>query len=400
MRPSILCLIPRFPVPPFGGAELLQLALVRECSKSFDVDVATTVSDADMRPEGSSLHELARRVHTVPYGRNWSLAVRVRNKLGLGAPEYWQAWDCPAYARLVSGLCRSESYGAVIVNQPFLCGGKWRGAVGSLPALHVIVDILADVHKGDLGSREIAAIGRRERASWARAQVCWALIEPNAEQVRSVCRTFVSPLGYEPDGCEAEPLPKAPSLLMVGSLTYAPNHEGAQWFVQDVLPLIRGRHPGVRLTIAGRGALPEAACWSDPAVELVRDPTELRPLYDRTRIVIVPILRGSGFRVKVVEAMSMGRPIVSTTIGCEGIGLVDGETALIADAPATFADAVCRLLESDELCIRLAGNALGAAADRFTWEKALAPVVAEVNSLVENSQGRVPRTSSRGISYG
>jgi O-antigen biosynthesis protein len=136
-----------------------------------------------------------------------------------------------------------------------------------------------------------------------------------------------------------------PVVLFVGSFAHPPNRQGVLWFVEKVLPLIRLHVPAARFAIAGSNPPPDVQALADDAVSVhanVSD-AELRELYRSARVAAVPLRYGAGVKLKVVEALREGLPLVTTSIGAQGLpGL--GSVASICDEPRDFADAVCKLL--------------------------------------------------------
>lgn len=154
-------------------------------------------------------------------------------------------------------------------------------------------------------------------------------------------------------------------VAFVGSMDWLPNQDGVQWFVREVWPKVRTAHQGATFHIIGRN--PPAAVQAlakEPGVEVLGAVPDVRPHLAEAAVVVVPLLVGGGTRLKIYEAMAMGRPVVSTAIGAEGLPLTPGELFLEADAPDHFAAAVGRLLADPGLRARIAG-----AADRFVRER-------------------------------
>lgn len=160
------------------------------------------------------------------------------------------------------------------------------------------------------------------------------------------------------------PLQTAPTLLFVGFFGYIPNVNAAEFLISHVWPLIRGKMPTARLTIAG--AKPEniASFRASPeGVNFTGFVEDLGAVYRDARIVCCPILSGGGTRVKILEAAAYGKPIVSTTLGAEGIEFTEGAEILLRDDALSFADACIGLLQNDNECRRL-GNAARTAVTR------------------------------------
>jgi glycosyltransferase involved in cell wall biosynthesis len=157
------------------------------------------------------------------------------------------------------------------------------------------------------------------------------------------------PAGYvrAPDG--------TPALLFVGSLTYEPNIDALEWFAAEVLPAVRRAVPGAVLRIVGQGRSPRVERLAGvPGVELVGEVTSVSPELARASVSVVPLRFGGGTRIKILEALAHGVPVVSTTIGAEGLGLRHGEHALLADTSTEIAAACVCLLDDPAEGVRLA----------------------------------------------
>jgi glycosyltransferase involved in cell wall biosynthesis len=154
---------------------------------------------------------------------------------------------------------------------------------------------------------------------------------------------------FKPDGRQQ---PDAvPTLLFTGTMSYAPNIDAVRYFLEAIFPRIHAQIPECRLVVAGREAsaalLPGNS--QQDHVEWVCSPDDMRPLFERAWVAIVPLRAGGGTRLKIPEAMAMECPVVSTSIGAEGVPYVDGRHLLLADHPEEFADAVLRLLKEEKL---------------------------------------------------
>ena len=149
---------------------------------------------------------------------------------------------------------------------------------------------------------------------------------------------------------------------------WPPNVEGVLWFWENVWPQVRKRAPQATLTLIGKNPTERIqALAADPNVEVLGYVPDLTPYLEETAAFIVPLHAAGGMRVKIIDAWSWGLPIVSTTIGAEGIEIQDGENILIADSPAGFADAVVRLLEDTQFQAQLASNGRSWVEDHYDW---------------------------------
>ena len=147
-------------------------------------------------------------------------------------------------------------------------------------------------------------------------------------------------------------------LIFVGTLDYDPCEKGVWYFCDKILPLIKHQIPDVRFVAIGRNPSKrlQVIATANSGITLTGRVEDIRPFIYRARVFVVPLLSGSGTRLKILEAMAMGIPVVTTSIGVEGIEAVSGEHLWIADSPTEFTKAIVRLLcnlnEAEEIRIK------------------------------------------------
>jgi glycosyltransferase involved in cell wall biosynthesis len=181
-------------------------------------------------------------------------------------------------------------------------------------------------------------------------------------------------------------------LVFTGSLDWLPNDDAMRYFVNEILPLVRQKIPDVKLTVVGRNPYPGLIELSkqDPNIVVTGRVEDVRPYMDRAAAYIVPIRVGSGTRLKIYEAMAMELPIVSTTVGAEGLRLVDGRELLIADTPHDFAERIVKLLSDADLAHALGRRASELVRSQFGWNNAAAQFAEICESVLSSTQ--TPRT--------
>ncbi|MFD2515644.1 glycosyltransferase family 4 protein [Pontibacter locisalis] len=160
-------------------------------------------------------------------------------------------------------------------------------------------------------------------------------------------------------------------LIFCGSLDYLPNREGLLWFYINVFPLVKSKVPGVSLTVIGSNSQPDAyeQLMEDTAVNFVGRVEHVVSFYHQSSISIAPLLSGSGTRLKILEAMSLGNPVVSTTVGAEGILYKEGEHLLIADIPEQFAEHIANLLSNSIKFNTIRTQAYKLVKTTYNWKK-------------------------------
>jgi len=190
--------------------------------------------------------------------------------------------------------------------------------------------------------------------------------------------SIVVPIGVEArDRNPVRPRGDANRLLSVATMHYPPNAEALRWFRDDIWPLIRARNAAVAVDVAGPRPPDDLLAWGrdDPRVQVHGFVEDLGPLYEDAAVFVVPLRAGSGVRVKVLEALALGLPVVSTSIGVDGLDLIPGEHVLVADDPAGFAAAVAGLLAAPERRAALAGAGRQRVVERYDWRVCCAPLV-------------------------
>ncbi|HSB66561.1 MAG TPA: glycosyltransferase family 4 protein [Anaerolineales bacterium] len=160
-------------------------------------------------------------------------------------------------------------------------------------------------------------------------------------------------------------------IFTLGTLHYPPNADGIRWLVREVFPLVKKRIPKVTLTIAGRNPPADFHQFSEEskgAITITGYVPDLPPLLEESAIIVVPVRAGSGMRVRILEAFAQAMPVVTTTIGLEGIDAQPDKDVLIGDTPQDFAASVIRLLDDDALQAQLAANGRYLAEHFYDWK--------------------------------
>jgi polysaccharide biosynthesis protein PslH len=158
-----------------------------------------------------------------------------------------------------------------------------------------------------------------------------------------------------------------PTILLQGSLNYAPNMDAVEWLVEEIAPKLWARVPGAEIRLVGRPTSGVELKHRPPAISVVGRVPDMEPELARADIVVVPLRIGSGTRLKILEAFAHRIPVVATTVGADGLDVRDGVHLLIADDAESFAGACQRLLEDLELRKRLVDAAEELYLQRYEW---------------------------------
>ena len=224
-----------------------------------------------------------------------------------------------------------------------------------------------------LESRALAAL---ERRALQRFDAVAVVSDVDRHQLPGPVRgeVLLCPNGWDPGA----PLPASaePVVVFVGLLGWKPNVDAALWLVQQVWPLVRQSRPDARLLLVGRDPAPEVRALAAPDIDVTGTVPDIAPFLARAQVAVAPLRAGGGSRLKVLEALDAGRPVVATTVGAEGLEDLVGEGVELADDPATFAGVVLDLLASPERAQEMGRRGAAAVRARHDWDATLARLVA------------------------
>lgn len=389
----ILFLSRWFPYPPDNGSKLRIWNLLRGLAEEHDVTLLTFAGRSRRVPDFSELASLCRDVQVVPWKPYRPDSLQAR--LGFLNPKPRSVIDTfsPEMEARIAQCVAGGQIDAVIASQIDMAA--YAAAFDQLPALfeEVEVGVLYEqfAHASSLRNRF------RYGLTWAkhwrfltrllrRFEACTVVSDREKALLQEIAPRF-RPVELIPncinldDYAHVHAMPEPNTLIFTGSFTYHVNYEAMVWFLREVYPLVRESVPDVRLTITGDHAdlpLPRA-----PNVTLTGFVDDVHSLVAGSWISLAPIHEGGGTRLKILEAMALRTPVVSTSKGAEGLAVHDGEHLLLADKPAAFAEAVIHLLQEPGLRTRLADNAFHLVSARYHWPVVMPRFLRLLRGLVE-----------------
>lgn len=194
----------------------------------------------------------------------------------------------------------------------------------------------------------------------------------NSDEQWFIQNGFRKPLAVIPFGISLDPVQMKNdqaedkrSVFHIGAMDWQPNIEGINWFLSRVWDKVSAKYPDVKLYLAGRNMQPELKALNRKNVEVVGEVENAHEFIRSKGLMIIPLLSGGGMRVKLIEGMALGKVIVSTTVGAEGVDCSNGKNIIIADDPDAFAAAVCRYLSDDNFLKEIGSEAKQLAADHY-----------------------------------
>lgn len=218
---------------------------------------------------------------------------------------------------------------------------------------------------------------RKVLSSWDAVSVCTDEDVEFLQARARRARPFKVPNVIDRPRLAHRQMSKSPNILFVGNLSFRPNVQGLLRFVEEAWPRIRSFLPDAKLQVVGLNPTKEVSSLAVlENITVFPNVAALGPYYEEADMVIAPILYGGGTRIKILEAVAYGRPVVSTSAGAEGLYLHDGRSILLADTMEAFCEQIVRLAHSDELARRLVEAALAVQRAQFSPEALYTSVAA------------------------
>ncbi len=170
--------------------------------------------------------------------------------------------------------------------------------------------------------------------------------------------------------CPAERVPEQ-AVMFLGNYPHDPNRDAVVYFTRQIWPKVKNMVPEAKFYVVGKDPTPDmrAMAGEDPSIIITGTVEDVRPYFDKSKVFVNPVRIGGGFRGKLLEAMAMGLPIVTTSLGAEGVSVESGRDMMVADDPDTFSAAVVRLLKDGEMSRMLGARARALAEDLFSWQR-------------------------------
>jgi sugar transferase (PEP-CTERM/EpsH1 system associated) len=368
----VLFLSTWFPYPPDQGSRIRAYHLLKAVAAEHKV-VLVSFQDRPLEPawieEVKSLCEAVRIVPRQPFSQT-----RLGAVLGWLSPRpraVVGSWS-EAMAQEVRRLVSSWQPDMVQAN-----GALRVVDIDNLLALMLREEIAQAAGLAQRLRRTIAywKLKRYERNLYGQFDLCLVTSNRDVERFQAyvpveksritVVANGVDTNGYSPSEQQA----RSKRIVYSGAVTYQPNLDAMMFFANEILPLIQAEIPEVSLTISGStDGVDVSGLAANPAVRFSGHVPDIRPLVGESAVCVVPLRKGAGTRLKVLEAMALGTPVVSTTKGVEGLDLEPGTHFLLADEPEAFARQVLRLLSDDELHQDIRHRARTVVEERYDWE--------------------------------
>jgi len=352
-------------------------------------ELGTMFAEVHLVPRGPRLSALVGAIEPSIASRTVHAPGQARARMDLAATR--------ALVTTIEGLLRDGGFDAVHVRQLPMATFVPPSPVGRLLELIDAETLATRRSTGRRAQVRGVAARRLERRAVRTADIVTVVSPVDAEALRGLApgaRVEVVTNGVDTDRFDpasvgvVDEVPD--TIAFVGAMSFPPNIEAAVWLVREVLPRLRTRRPGVRVRLIGRDPVPAVAELAGPDVEVTGTVDDVRPEIMRCAVVAIPMVSGSGVKNKVLEAMALARPIVSTTLGIESLEVVDGRDLVVADGADGFAAALDRMLGDPSARAALGPAARAFVMDGYSWEACARRYRALYEDLAEITRSRRP----------
>ena len=392
---KILILTPQFPYPPHQGTTMRNFNLIAGLARRHEVHLLAFGDPVES--QGTPLDGLCHSIQVVPPPER-SMAQRLTGLLFSRLPDMAQRLPSAEFQERLAATVKREQPDIVEVEGIELAQYLFQVADGRGGARSPL--LVYDDHNAEyvLQQRAFETDARQPKrwipasysfVQWKRLQGYERRACEAADRVVAVSETDAGVLrrlvpGLEPavvpNGVDmafcaeaVAPLAKGAGpgegdLVFTAKMDFRPNVDAVQWFAQGILPLVRREAPETRFWVVGKDPHPRLAPMAeDPAIVITGWVEDVRPYIAGAGVYVIPLRMGGGTRLKVLEAMAMGKAIVSTTVGSEGFDVVSDRELVMADTPSEFAAAVLALLRDPERRQRLGQVAQDFAGSGYDW---------------------------------
>ncbi|MFQ6098857.1 MAG: glycosyltransferase family 4 protein [Armatimonadota bacterium] len=315
-----------------------------------------------------------------------------------GPPAVVRRDFVPEMRRRAETLIQSRKFDAVFVDRLHMAqyARPWRGVLKVLGQQNAEARVWEGVGRSLplWDPRRLYALLEARRLRAYEAAVCRSfdlvivVSEADGRYLRALDprldRIAVVPIGVDVEYFTPSPRPQRASVVLFeGTMHWPPNVDAVKFFCREVLPLVRRQAPDVEFRIAGAKPAREVRrLGRENGVTVTGFVEDMRAEVRDAAVCVVPLRAGAGMRVKILNELAMGRPVVSTTLGAEGIDVAHEENILLADEPQTFAECVLRLLRDEPLWHKLTASGRRLVEERYAWPRIYERLASALNEAI------------------
>jgi polysaccharide biosynthesis protein PslH len=376
-----LIVSPFSPYPLVFGGAIRLYHLVKMFAAFSETTLLSYASWTDDPNVADHLQTICSKVVLVDGKPQANGRLRARSLLSARSFQYHSHYTAH-FQQAIDRVLQEQRYDIIVVEQTQMAYFNY-GQSGALQILdlqnieHELLLRRAAVEKGLPKRAGLWVEGQKFRAEELKLCRGFDLIFTPSDRERDALRTFqgMPPVMSLPNSIDPDffahrwQAPAANEIAFIGTTHVDANRDGLIYFMDEIFPLIERLVPDITLSIVGGSPPPEIKAYGQrPNVEVTGYVKDVRDYMARAKALVVPLRSGGGTRLKILEGLSYGVPTISTSVGAEGLGLVDGEQILLGDTPQRFAEQVARALGDTALQQRLRAAGRQVAEERYSWQ--------------------------------
>jgi glycosyltransferase involved in cell wall biosynthesis len=390
---NILILSPFFPFPLDQGGRIRVFNIIKHLSRDHKVTLACLCGEAVV--DYGPLKEYCGEIIAVE--RRPALVHDLLYFLFSREPFNYVSYSSPVLRKELQRLCKRKTFDLIQIefSTMWQYADLFKGIPVVLDAHNIESKIIRQVRefyknpvRKLLYSLEEEKLRRKEERAWRECSLCFTVSDDEriaiASHLGQSDKAVTISNGVDPARFEFI-LKKGTDrrLLLLGGMRFQPNLDSALYFLDSILPVLREKLPEVKLDIVGRELRRINNHASYQGVEFHEDVPDALPYFRKADALVVPLRHGAGTRIKILEAMAAGLPVVTTSKGCEGLEVKHAEHLLIADSPDAFAAAVTRVIKDADLRRTMSRKARTLVEERYSWDGLVGLMAGRYENLVK-----------------
>lgn len=374
----VLFLTSEIPYPPTDSNRATMYYLFRRLHDRHDITVLA-LSSGETPEAAAKVREVVKELIIVDH--------KLKKTFGRRFASLFSVWPFGVllfrnaqYARTLDRLLRREKFDVIVGGNINMA--HYAAAVEGTPKVVAPLDAFSLYYRRQMKHAPNPAafvysflqywkVRRYERLMYSKYDACVLVAPRDAEIIRGLCPGL--PIYFAFSGADIPPLApaaKTPGMIAFsGVMDYPPNVDAVTYFANEIFPLIKKEVPTASFHIVGKNPVPQVKALGErPGIVVTGEVPDVKEYIKQAEVYVVPMRLGSGMKMKIVEALAVALPVVTTTVGAEGMYLVAGRDILVADSPADFAAAVVKLLGDEKLRQEYGAWGRQAVESTYTWD--------------------------------
>lgn len=395
---NVLMLTPYLPYPPVSGGRMRTYSLVKRLAAEHQITLVCFGRPEERQFDLSPMRDFCDLI-VVERPASPSTAQAAIMTLTSIKPITMRLYGTDAMRQTVTDLLKTNPFDVIHVESFYMLQNlppdHGLPVLLSEPAIEYVAwwrhaRVAQPIYQRPGVALEALKMRVYEPRTWHKADVVGVMSQADAQIVEELGgKTTLAPNGVDVAYFQPTDTPRQPATgIFMGDYKYFPNTDGVLYFVHEIMPLIRAKRPDFQLVLLGKDPMPElVALGQDPTsgVTVTGLVDDTRPYLHAATLFVCPLRSGSGTRFKLLESLACGLPVVSTTIGAEGLNAVHEQHMLLADTPQAFADAVLRLIEQPNVAQQLGATGRAWVVEHHAWEHSAALITATYQRLMASA---------------